>query len=875
MAAMAASEAAFEAVKTKLRANTSLSNDDLNRKLKLIDDFIEAVQQARRDAIRQCMEKIAAEQWGSDVAADVSYCMALMIFNNPVEQVPTADATHYPETPRQGTKRSYYDDDNANANDDCAREQFLTQYLNPSEGGMSAVDLLDQKIEQLIDYSENDKNMAPFIFLLQSAGYGKTRTMLELARKKRRAVFLPCKVVPFVADDSKSWKVPKSLEQMLRILENQSDDNLCVVKWIKFLEAVQESAESYRTPEELYNAQVMQGGKLGPFYKTLEDQYWPTPLKKDGQPVPPSACRPAINKSSPGSPSSKGETKKVSISATSTTYDLDYKNAKPVTRESLIVCLDEASALTKTSLKAFQRGAKVLGIVTIFSDTTASISKVMEENNASCSSRRGKLGQFMRPIYELPTFDLHYETKAKHDNLENLLTAGRPRWFSLFQSFQKMNQEKSKQATETNLVKLIEKVKEFLLHASQDQDCFAVIDEHTSKSVGNINSIDPPMVAMFSCRFGLGSGSKIAPLLAKYSLATIDHVTSNRDSVSTHYPSEPVLAEASAQYTSSDQENLFKVLKHVHAAVLQGMLDAPRGDIGEMCAAALLGLTMDKIRKERGHRMFCSHSVELQCLLKYFGCCEDAREVNAALDGWEVNFTHFDRPGNLDDRDLKVMWNRRMAYYAMERMNGLDLLIAIWHKEKGYATLRVQVKNFAQKFQNSKRNEALRKLEPRRCPPYAPNEKFSVGLLLCVNSVDKHCHLLDYNNPNKVIWPRAARSSPRAKKQPKGTNCRQEKLLLQIVSSFPEEQRNDSDQASGEVYAISKRLKKICCKSYTDDEGCWSVNWPLLQGYKRKWEEHSPPIAEVTDGSLTEIPTKTDSMAESVDDMDIDLAVKR
>eukprot|EP00980_Cylindrotheca_fusiformis_P008025 scaffold1707_cov88-Cylindrotheca_fusiformis.AAC.4 len=785
--------AAIEAVKTELRANESLRNDDdWNKKLELIDDLVDAVQN-NPDAIRQCM-KAVFEQFGNAVVARVF--QALLKFN----EVPNVDATHHPgETPRQGTKRSF---DDANANDDCAREQFLTQYLNPREeggGGMSAVDLLDQRIKQLIEYSQNGRNMAPIIFLLQSAGYGKTRTMLELARHRRRAVFLPCKDVPALSDSNKSWKVPACLQDMLRKLNNDDVERVaCENEWIKFLKAVQESAEPYESSEELFNAQVMQDGKLGSFYKALEDQYF--------------------SRESTAESASEGGTKKVSISTTGTATNLDYRSAKPITEDSLIVCLDAATALTKTSLKAFGWVAKMLGIVTIYSDREGLISRAMEDNESACSTRNGRLGQFTRPLYELPTFDLTYTILANNGNLENLLTAGRPRWASVFQAFQEMSQEKNKQATEANLMKLIEKVKELLLQASQDQDCFAVINERTSKSTGNINCIDPPMVAMFSCRFGLGSGSKIARLLAKYSLATIGQVetSSNRDFVSAHYPSEPVLAEASAQYTSSDKANLSNVLNHVHAAVLQRILDPPRGDIGEMCAAALLGLTMDKIRKERGHRMFCSDSVDLKSLLKYFGC-KDAPEVNEALDGWEVNFTHFDRPGDLDYRDLKVMWKRRMAYYAVDRMNGLDLLIAIWHKRKGYATLRVKVKNFPQKFQESKRNEALGKLEPRRCPPYAPNEKFSVGLLLCVNSVDEHCHLLDYNNPNTKIWPRAERSNPRAEKQPGGTNVQQEKLLLQIVSSFPAGQQNDSDQDTDQVYAISKRLKRICCTSYTDD----------------------------------------------------------
>ena len=79
--------------------------------------------------------------------------------------------------------------------------------------------------------------------------------------------------------------------------------------------------------------------------------------------------------------------------------------------------------------------------------------------------------------------------------------------------------------------------------------------------------------------------SKIAPLLAKHSLATIVHISDDRSSVHVAYPSEPILAEASARYTV-EMKNRKKVLAHVFAAFNSTkLLDPPRGDTGEMCAA--------------------------------------------------------------------------------------------------------------------------------------------------------------------------------------------------------------------------------------------------------------------------------------------------
>ena len=165
------------------------------------------------------------------------------------------------------------------------------------------------------------------------------------------------------------------------------------------------------------------------------------------------------------------------------------------------------------------------------------------------------------------------------------------------------------------------------------------------------------------------------------------------------------------------------------------MLDPPRGDVGEMCAAALLGYAMDHIRTSKHHK-YMSETVELNQLLSHFhyGCDSFDKDVTITgiVKDWNVNFTHFVRPSwEPTENDLKVMWNRRMAYYVPDSCRGLDLLIALKHKNKQeYGTLRVQVKNYSNMICQSECEKFLGKLLPSQCPPLVDNESFSVGLLL-------------------------------------------------------------------------------------------------------------------------------------------------
>ena len=770
---------------------------------KVIDSFPSAERRSLEEHLRRWEEGLNANKFDfetvkkeitqsyPDSLRGIDVSLYIQVFLKTIEQ----STKSQPLTPTSLSKFESLQD-NEEEFIDGAIPSIRQQPVKPKWMEKSAVDLLEDDIHNII----HGTSVAPFIFLLQSMGYGKTKAVWDLA-KKRRVVYLPCKDIPTYSGDGGWWRVPPSLRTMIDFLQDKRNEETCEYKWTKFLKGVKELAFSYNSEKDLYDAQITEDGKLGAFYDRLT-------YNPNGSPIDQRSPISILRRTQ----AEGGEkTKKRKIDNGTVVAFQSYHDATPVDDSSLVVCLDEATAISTASFRAFRLAAKHLGIIVIFSDTTASISKMAPSKDASCSRNGGDIGNLSLPIYQIPNFDLEWNPDSDVQNLEHLFKAGRPRWSSLLRIAD------GEVAADDDLRMMVEEVKKILTrNDTVDEDDKNQLEVAVSESeTCGLSHVLPSMIAVFTCRFGLEDSSKIGSLLAKYNLATITHVSSDRKIIHTHFPSEPVLAEASAQYTM-DSLKMGDVLEHVHAAVLGGLLSPPQGNLGEMCAAAILGFTMDKIRRRNiGDDLFFSRSVvDLHGFLVEFGLDPSDKTLRDVLDGWKVNFTHFVRSGSLDKRDLKPMWLRRKAYYVAENMEGLDLLIVIWHIDHGYATLRVQVKN-RKNFTNSNRKNAFTRLAPKVCPPLVPEEKLSVCLLLCKN-VEHDCSLWDYNL-KRQLHPKK-RSSPRTENV-KGRHC------LRLASPFVTGSNNDEN--------FAKKLLEIC-RDGDEKPEYWrvdeaSTNWEKSQ----------------------------------------------
>mmetsp|Transcript_29672 Transcript_29672/g.71838 ORF Transcript_29672/g.71838 Transcript_29672/m.71838 type:complete len:766 (+) Transcript_29672:258-2555(+) len=618
--------------------------------------------------------------------------------------------------------------------------QRAIERLYSTEGSETAPHvLLDNELTKIVEETDrvtgdhlDGSEPAPFVCLLQSTGYGKTRAVLRLAETKRKVVYLPWKAKE---TDINNYAMPKVLISMKAMLYNATTDPRRMLLWDIILDAVEKCAGKYESPKELFDAQ-----KSGDFYTILEDR-----LHKVLTPTSKTAFRPRDD--------TPREIKRVKLPEKGEEHYLYHDPAKPQSN-SLVVCLDEVTGLSYEIYRSYRRVAKQRGLLSIFADTATSICRVVPANDHSSNDHMGELGRFAKPLFGIETIDIDLSVKdrlAVQDNdYENLFCAGRPLWRTYFEDHKKD-------------IKGLLKYAENLLTQSKDEDneelqSLSMLD-YTKKQGPQF--VDHNMIAVFACRFALGRESRMAPLLVKHSLATVIGVTEDRSTVLTSYPSEPILPEVSARYTNRNA-NRQEVLNQVLCAFNNRtkLLDPPTGDVGEMCAAALLGYLMDIIRVDKEHE-YMSQPVPLLDLLKFFGA--KIQKHGEVTKGWEVNFTHFIRPDeDPGSSHLNIMWKRRVAYYVPDGCDGLDLLVVIKHQSGGYGTLRIQVKNYSAKITKGDVGKILFKLLPNNCPPKVPEEKLSVGLLLCVGDVDERCDLVQYENGKAVN----KRSSTRKKKKP-------------------------------------------------------------------------------------------------------------
>ena len=232
---------------------------------------------------------------------------------------------------------------------------------------------------------------APFLVIVQSSGYGKTRTVLELCRE-RRAVYLLCH------DIEGGLSSPSVIQSMIqRIFDNKNDKDSRERIASKMLECITLCASKYATPADLFNAQLLSSGEFGPFYSELKTE-WERKRTPDVSPLKSDSC----------------------ISSSFVNPLLSMSSALP---ERLIVIFDEAMSLVLSSsddacpYRCIRRVLKPLGIVGIFLDTSAKIAELIPGN--ASSDRREGLGLFCPPILDIDTVDVFSD---------HLFTMGRPLW---------------------------------------------------------------------------------------------------------------------------------------------------------------------------------------------------------------------------------------------------------------------------------------------------------------------------------------------------------------------------------------------------------------------------------------------------------------
>jgi hypothetical protein len=248
-----------------------------------------------------------------------------------------------------------------------------------------------------------------------------------------------------------------------------------------------------------------------------------------------------------------------------------------------------------------------------------------------------------------------------------------------------------------------------------------------SLSAGVTERLRRASIAMLSIRaaVNIAPSSHLANELVGGHLGVCVHAFPKRESMLVCYPSEPVVAEASAQLLNAlDGSGWVVALENLLQAIQVGELDA--GKLGELVVRIVLLLAFDAARSESDCDDLYTGTV---CLSDFLGALvgtggerkaffsdddEDTEELAKAWQQCTLTFTHFIPVSYLaKDCDFEAAWRRGAAFACKPGQPGADALLPVRIHFKGvfhYSSVRIQIKNVATRHDSSWPESASSKL---------------------------------------------------------------------------------------------------------------------------------------------------------------------
>lgn len=389
-----------------------------------------------------------------------------------------------------------------------------------------------------------------------------------------------------------------------------------------------------------------------------------------------------------------------------------YKGSCP-----LIFVFDEASSLLKIQSKNketnnFHIMRKLLSklkknIFVLFLDTFSSLSMFMPPTTLDVSARIAhQQMEVFEPIYLLPNWDIYLdETRIKTINdtvkFENLCMYGRALWGSWLEAKSNSNGK----------YYLINTSKLYTL-AWQKLIC--------CKKIESVDLND--ILAILSTRLGVikpKSLSSCQNLVAR-NMAVSVYVNNKKDLFEISYPSEPILAEASAylMHRIGYEKVVDSLLECLESCLIS------KGEKGETISKLILLIAKDmavdksKVQEPLKYLDTTKVGVFLQslygkcekncgnvnnnwnCSSKNKNCCiqiikEQIKNHSVLLNGL-LNFNHFVRPKNyMLDTMLMPALKRCAAYQCRQNEKSIDFVIPVCINESNFdsiSALMIQVK---------------------------------------------------------------------------------------------------------------------------------------------------------------------------------------
>jgi hypothetical protein len=377
---------------------------------------------------------------------------------------------------------------------------------------------------------------------------------------------------------------------------------------------------------------------------------------------------------------------------TAATHRRHQGEGPPNYERKVVIVLDEAVVLTKlgqdeplSKFRALRRAATNIGVVLIVTDTSSKLTNFnpVRDNSARPTQRRppkGQVGRRLPPFFVFPTFDLRLDRQS------HAFLYGRPLWAAM---------KKHRKLSDEELVMFAQQK----LSGSTSMMTVPSKDERRSLEEPDRARALRFAQACFACRFGMGAVTKNGSELVASHMATLTGTGLAENLVECTYLSEPVLVEASAR------SNPLHYLDVIDDSFTEASLSPPRGDRGEMMAAAALCFHKDDEVRKMGNRkvkpvrddqvdinIFVTSPMSLKDMLTSMSMDLEAVQID---DRAFVNFTHFTRvySSPVDQSVLEMLWTTHAACYCPENYEAADLIIPV-KIENEYRGVKIQVKNY-------------------------------------------------------------------------------------------------------------------------------------------------------------------------------------
>jgi len=391
----------------------------------------------------------------------------------------------------------------------------------------------------------------------------------------------------------------------------------------------------------------------------------------------------------------------------------------------LVFIFDEARSLLKNDLDSldqkdyrflnFRRALRCLpeNIFTIIADTLSTLSNFQPVSSLDPSSRVQRHAyKLFSPFYLIPTFDLFKKENSQLWTLKDLFSTGRPLWGAAL----------SKGIEIPDLICL-----------AQQKLIGGITKDQWIENKPNIASA----IAILSSRISINVvlGSQIASELVAGYMAICFYISDDFQRLMIMYPSEPILAEASAQLMA-DLRVLEIILFNLKTALQYGYIEP--GYRGELIARLILTIAWNKtISSVQPNNLLqkstlslpitlYSQRVRLCAYLKSLFGEDNYKKVFSELpselaNGW-IGFTHFIAINYIpNDTKLLEIFNRFGAIlFSKRNQNGVDFIIPILlnyennehedNEDRKISYILCQIKNWKRNYDDNWPASATSKL---------------------------------------------------------------------------------------------------------------------------------------------------------------------